>query len=169
MSVPADLLEQAEHLLKREPRRPRQVSLRRAVSASYYALFHLLVDEASRLMVPGVRREPIRDAYRRTFNHAEMAAAARNFSGGTFPDVLAQARGTRALAPDLLLVARALVELQQARHTADYNLRVRLTRTQARLSVTLARQGMRAWRRVRGSSDADLFLVALASFKRMRP
>ena len=32
----------------KEPRRPKQASLRRAVSAACYALFHLLVDDAER-------------------------------------------------------------------------------------------------------------------------
>ena len=46
MSLQQDLLRQARHLATKEPRRPSQASLRRAVSAAYYALFHLLVDEA---------------------------------------------------------------------------------------------------------------------------
>lgn len=43
MSWIADgLLEQAEHLLDVDPRKPKQASLRRAMSAAYYSLFHLL-------------------------------------------------------------------------------------------------------------------------------
>ena len=49
MSLHDDLLVRAEHLIHKEPRRPRQASLKRAVSTSYYALFHLLVSEASHL------------------------------------------------------------------------------------------------------------------------
>lgn len=45
MGLPEDLLEQAGHLARRERKRPRQASLRRAVSAAYYALFHLLTSE----------------------------------------------------------------------------------------------------------------------------
>ena len=48
MSLHGDLLDQASRLAVQEPRRPRQASLRRAVSAAYYALFHLLVDAATR-------------------------------------------------------------------------------------------------------------------------
>ena len=43
MTVHDDLLAQALHLASKEPRRPRQASLRRSVSASYYAVYHLLV------------------------------------------------------------------------------------------------------------------------------
>ena len=47
MSLHADLLKQARHLSTKEPSRPSQASLRRAISAAYYALFHRLVDEAT--------------------------------------------------------------------------------------------------------------------------
>jgi len=39
MSLHADLLDQAEHLAQLDQRRPKQASLRRAVSSAYYALF----------------------------------------------------------------------------------------------------------------------------------
>jgi hypothetical protein len=48
MSFPNDLLEQARHLANREPKRPKQASLRRAVSTAYYALFHLLGIETAK-------------------------------------------------------------------------------------------------------------------------
>ena len=43
MTLASDLLAQAKHLAGRERGRPRQASLRRAASAAYYALFHLLL------------------------------------------------------------------------------------------------------------------------------
>lgn len=60
MSLHRDLLNQARQLATHEPRRPRQASLRRAVSAAYYALFHLLVDAASREIVAGQGRDVLR-------------------------------------------------------------------------------------------------------------
>ena len=57
MSLPRDLLAQATLLATKEPRRPRQASLRRSVSASHYALFHLLVDTAARRLVSGNDRQ----------------------------------------------------------------------------------------------------------------
>jgi hypothetical protein len=53
MSLPDDLLEQAGHLASRERTKPKQASLRRAISVSYYAVFHLLVDDATKLILPG--------------------------------------------------------------------------------------------------------------------
>jgi hypothetical protein len=46
MAFADDLPEQAYHLGRRERKNPIQASLRRAVSTAYYALFHLLIDEA---------------------------------------------------------------------------------------------------------------------------
>lgn len=46
MSFADDLLTQAYHLANKERKNPKQASLRRAVSTAYYALFHLLIDEA---------------------------------------------------------------------------------------------------------------------------
>jgi hypothetical protein len=37
-----DLLELAEHLARREAKRPKQTSLGGAISAAYYAVFHAL-------------------------------------------------------------------------------------------------------------------------------
>ena len=46
VSLPRDLLAQARLLATKESSRPKQASLRHAISAAYYALFHLLVTDA---------------------------------------------------------------------------------------------------------------------------
>src|SRR5208282_4642032 len=77
MPLANDLLEQAYHLAKREPKRPRQASLRRAVSSSYYALFHLLVSEATR----NWKQAHQRPALGRYFEHGKMANASNKQKG----------------------------------------------------------------------------------------
>ena len=47
MAYANDLLELAQHLAKLDSENPRQACLRRAVSTAYYALFHLLIAEAT--------------------------------------------------------------------------------------------------------------------------
>jgi len=47
MGLAEDLLRQADHLATYEGLNPSQASLRRAVSTAYYALFHLLIEEAA--------------------------------------------------------------------------------------------------------------------------
>src|SRR5271154_1505744 len=71
MGLHDDLLDQAEQLATREPKRPKQASLRRAVSTSYYALFHLLISEATL----NWRQSSQRAALGRYFQHGSMAKA----------------------------------------------------------------------------------------------
>jgi uncharacterized protein (UPF0332 family) len=68
MAFAQDLLDQAYHLANLESGDPKQASLRRAVSTAYYALFHLLVDEAVGNW--GVSRH--RSILARTFDHGKM-------------------------------------------------------------------------------------------------
>jgi len=72
MSLPNELLAQARHLATKEPRRPRDASLRRSVSAAYYALFHLLTAEASRFLVSGTDRGGLQSLLARGFAHSEI-------------------------------------------------------------------------------------------------
>lgn len=60
MAFAADLLDQAQHLAQREPKRPKLASLRRSISTAYYALVHLLIAEATL----NWKREPLRPFWR---------------------------------------------------------------------------------------------------------
>ena len=72
MSLPRDRLAQAKLLATKEKSRPKQASLRRSVSAAYYALFHLLVDAAAGRLVSGADRQPLRECLSRAFDHGVM-------------------------------------------------------------------------------------------------
>ena len=63
-----DLLEQSRHLANRERKKPKQASLRRAVSTAYYALFHLLASEAAK----NWKRPAERNTVARMFDHGPM-------------------------------------------------------------------------------------------------
>lgn len=77
MSLHDDLLKQAEQLAIADPRKPRQASLRRAVSAAYYALFHKLVDQGTVFLVSRRRRSALRACLARAFAHATMRQVAQ--------------------------------------------------------------------------------------------
>jgi len=77
MPFPAHWLEQAKHLANREKKRPRQASLRRAVSTAYYALFHLLVHEATL----NWRRFEQGALLARFFEHGKMKSACQKSRG----------------------------------------------------------------------------------------
>jgi uncharacterized protein (UPF0332 family) len=167
MAFHHDLLEQAEHLAAKERKKPKQASLRRAVSATYYALFHLLVDEAVRRFVKGPGSRSLRNVLRRAFDHAEMRSISKAFSGGTLPQALAYASGG-PIPPDLKRTADAFVGLQEARHEADYDLSRRFARAEVQDLIADTREAMRRWNAVRDSEAARLYLAALLTGERLR-
>ena len=118
MSYSSDLLAQAKHLAEKEPKRPKQASLKRAVSAAYYTLFHFLVSEAALYMVKGAGASDIRPIFQRAFAHGHMKSVAKAFAGGTLSDRWKILVGHPVL-PELHDVAVAFVELQEARHEAE--------------------------------------------------
>ncbi|MDE0202158.1 MAG: hypothetical protein OXK73_06970 [Rhodospirillaceae bacterium] len=168
MSLHVDLLRQARQLAVKEPRRPLQASLRRAISASYYALFHLLVDEATKRMLRGHDRAALRRCLARAFGHAAMRQVAQQFSDDNVSRKLAPGLNGQTLQPELVRVASALVEIQEARHQADYDLARRFTRREALDLVGQAELAFVDWNGVRGSIQADTFLTGLLAFGNMR-
>lgn len=160
MAFHDDLLVQAARLARHEPMRPRQASLRRAISSAYYALFHLLTGAAASLVTPR-SLQGLDLSVRRTFEHAAMKDLCKGFAAGNVPVPL-QTHVANQLDPDLRLVADAFIELQQARHQADYDLGRPQTRSEALRLVQVAQDAFAGWARVRTSKDARVFLVALA-------
>ena len=146
-----DLLEQARHLANREPQRPRQASLRRAVSTTYYSLFHLLITASvSHWRIPRQRT-----ILARHFNHKTMS--------GTCTRVLKMQKG-QAVAPhvqQLRNVAKAFKELQQHRHDADYDNSKNWTRTQVIQLIDLAQAAFDDWRLISDQQIAQDFLLEL--------
>ena len=105
MSLHADLIAQARHLCQKEPRRPKQASLRRAVSAAYYGLFHCPVSSAAASFLSH-RHRALRPPLMRVFKHREMAEACqRLLKLKAQPAAMAPFVGGAALSPDLETVA----------------------------------------------------------------
>jgi len=168
VSLHSELLKQARFLARKEPKKPTQASLRRTVSASYYALFHLLVDEATRLMLSGTERGPLRDSLARAFHHSSMKQTAVEFTKRRMSPKLSSGFNRHAVPQPLIDVASAFVQLQEARHDADYNRTLRFTRREAVDLVDLAGQAFRDWNDVRGSLHADTFLTGLLAYRYMQ-
>ena len=161
MTLHNDLIEQAHHLALRDGTRPRQASLRRAVSAAYYALFHFLLDQGGRLMfpknLPNLRLRAIR-----SFNHGEMRKVCERFAKSTGIKDLT----TNPLEIDLIDIATIFVDLQEARHRADYDLTENFGRVQVLGYVNQARQAVTKWTAVKEFPNARVFLVALSLHNR---
>ena len=168
MSLHSDLLAQARYLARKERKRPRQASLRRAVSASYYAVFHMLIAEATRLMISGSDRDALRHCLARAYAHRNMRQVAQQFAGGGVSPKLLPGLDGQPLQPRLVAVAATFVDLQQARHEADYDIARRFTRREVLGLVDQANQEFADWSHLRRTAQADTFLTGLLAFGNMR-
>ena len=114
MSLPLHLLDQARLLATRRGN-ARSADLKRATSALYYAVFHLLAERCANALVGKRRRHS--DAWQRAYRALDHGKAKQEFrrllSGG---EDRAQI-GVKAL----LELALLFVELQELRHEADYD------------------------------------------------
>lgn len=104
-----DLLEAARGMTELSARRPTQVSLRRAVSTAYYAMFHCLASAAANVLV-GRGRSPAWHRVYRALEHGMARSACEN------------KRALEALPPEVRGFADTFVMLQKARQRADYAL-----------------------------------------------
>jgi len=160
----SDLLAQAKHLATNEPKRPKQASLRRAVSAAYYALFHFLISEAALYMVKGAGHMEMRPVFQRAFVHSHMKRVAMKFANNELSARWKGAAGQQ-ISQDLRDVARAFGQLQEARHEADYNLSRQFSRGNVNDLIEMSEKAMEAWRTIRDSAEAHAFLIALLVYE----
>jgi hypothetical protein len=128
----------------------------------------LLVDEATSRFVTGADRTALRHVLGRAFAHAAMKDAADGFARGTVSGKLLPALAGASLQPELISVAAAFVELQQARHEADYDTARRFTRQECLDLVDQAEKAFAHWKTARQTLQADTFLVALLALRQMR-
>lgn len=104
-----NLLEIAVHLAQREGGRPKTVSLRRAVSSAYYALFHALAWLCAARLVGERKGWALLSPIYRSLDHRRTL------------DVLKPNAPENRDDPHLKIVSFAFRVLQDARHNADYN------------------------------------------------
>jgi uncharacterized protein (UPF0332 family) len=169
MSLHDDLRKQAWHLARREPRKPTQASLRRAISAAYFALFHLLIDEATGTMFGrGRQQRGFRHVLARGFTHESMVAACKSFGGGTLPQQVRNTSGLNRIPGDLQYVAETFVTLQDERHRADYNLAAPFQRSEVLALLAQLDMAFEAWSRIRNEDASRLFLMSLPLWKQLQ-
>jgi hypothetical protein len=141
---PGNLLAQARHLATKDVGTPEQASLRRAVSTAYYALFHLLVGEASAMLAAGDSK--LQQLVARAFEHGDMQKACSTFaSSGPLPAVIDAHYGSVVVPLELKAVAQSFADLQGARHDADYATHRGWTRTEALTEVERAERAFESW------------------------
>jgi len=167
MRLPEGLLEQAQHLARREPKRPKQASLRRAISTAYYALFHLLISEA----ILSWKRVEDRDDLARMFEHTNMktvCANKRDELNGEFKKIKKTASPAHELTvkKHLHLVAETFVQMHQQRENADYDYSTAWARTDVVAKVATVDAAFKSWKAIRKEDIAQAFLFTLLQKKR---
>lgn len=159
MAFPEDLLEQAQHLARREPKRPKQASLRRAVSTAYYALFHLLITEAAR----NWKRAAQRHSLGRAFDHGPMKKACekKRREMKIYIDTKPAPCPRLTLSQHLHGVTDTFIQLQQQRHTADYDSSKQWSRSEVSIHITAVEAAFQSWKAIREDDAAQDYLVTL--------
>lgn len=176
MSLSHEFLDLAARLVALDPRRPRVITLRRAVSAAYYGVFHRLVGDviASTLgSTPPVPSDnpdnPVRlridHRVSRWFTHTRMKTVSGWFLRPASAPQPIQTMLTlgrdRFVPPALELLAEYLIDLQQARHAADYDPAGRLTRTEANQIVDKATRAFELCDQLAGHAMYRFYLLLL--------
>ena len=133
--------------------------MRRAVSTAYYALFHLLISEA----VANWHRTSLRTALGRAFDHNIMKAASNRLKDKQQFPFNGEDRG---VVEALRVVAKTFSQLQEKRHTADYDNTTFWTRTEALAQVKSAEEAFSKWKPIRNEQIAQAYLVPLIVKKR---
>ena len=91
--------------------RPREVNLRRAVSTTYYALFHCLADCCANMLAGSVQANRSHPAWRQTYRALQHTTARNRCRRGAI----------NRFPADIRNFAKLFVSMQVKRHRADYD------------------------------------------------
>ena len=139
---------------------PKQASLRRAISAAYYSLFHLLIDDGARRITANPSLQPY---VARSFQHTAVKDAANK--------VIAQSMKTppwpaplftASIEPELIRVCNTFVDLQSLRHSADYNTAISFKCAEVVVAISRAQAAHQDWALLNSSDNATVFLLQSA-------
>jgi hypothetical protein len=152
--TPRDLLNSALDLVEASSGRPRQANLRRAISATYYALFHCLAECGADLLVGKSKAARSEPAWERAYRALEHGAARGACTA------LAAMKSVPKPVEDF---ANRFVELQTKRHRADYSPAYRFYKRAVLKDIANASLVIAAFQRE--SAKQRRALVAYALFK----
>lgn len=160
------LFDQAGELLTLFPgRKPRQTEIRRAISAAYYGLYHFVLKQAADEFV-GARygtQSPPAPVYvlaYRSASHTWLHSLCADVAKLNVPDRLKVYLNGGSFGSDLRKFASGLADLQEKRHTADYDPSTSLNRTQALSAIASARSAIGLFQAV-PLAERRLFLALL--------
>ena len=140
------------------------VDLRRAISASYYALFHHLSEAAVRQIAPQVAPTTANRIHR-WLDHTEIKRICTEFAATQLRSPLREMLGDVA-SEDMQTIATSFRQLQEARHKADYDLNFHPDWAQTRQYIIMAGHAIDAWDRVSLTPEGNIFVLSLLLWKK---
>ena len=159
---PDHLFEQADKLIAPPAAGPpRQVDLRRAISAAYYGIFHATLAAAADEFVGKTKRStvPYSLVYR-SVDHRSLRDLCLELRKPNLPTRYLRFEPSNGFGPNIKAFAAALVDLQEKRHAADYDPAIRVRSSDALLAVGTARTALRRFQRA-SSTRRKAFLSLL--------
>jgi uncharacterized protein (UPF0332 family) len=158
---PDHLFDQADALATSTGGRPRQVDIRRAISASYYGLFHAAVTAAADLAIGQNTRAEVRYglAYR-SIEHNRLREVCADLQKQSLPDKYKRYIPPGGFGADIKAFATAVVESQEKRHIADYDPTTQVRQSDAILLIGTARAALQRFQNA-NAVERNLFLTLL--------
>lgn len=167
MSVinPSHLLDQAKNLIAPPaPGAPRQVDLRRAISAAYYGVFHAIMAAAAAQFIGATKGStPEYGLVYRSIGHRQLKDLCSDLKKPSLPQKLIAYVPPGGFGSDIVSLASAVVELQEKRHTADYDPLVKIRLADAALAVRTAESALVRFTALQ--ADSRLAFLGLLVFK----
>jgi len=163
MPLAEELLEHARFLANLEASTTSQANIRRAISAAYYAVFHLLAAEVAAQVSPD-SPAGLRERTQRALDHMQMVKVAKAFSqvGATrvkdLPDDIVL---PNPVSKELAAIGNRFRLLQDERHVADYDVSRHFDPIAGLNQVQEAEAVFKDWEIEKNSSNARVFLASL--------
>jgi hypothetical protein len=164
---PAHLFDQADGLAGSGVGRPRQVDIRRAISASYYGLFHAVTTAAADQVIgQNNRSQPRYGLVYRSIDHNRLRELCKDVQKLTLPEKYRRYAPQGGFGADIRTFAIAVVELQEKRHTADYDPMAQMKQSDAIVSTGTARAALTRFQSA--NSDERMIFLTLLLFEPRR-
>jgi uncharacterized protein (UPF0332 family) len=145
---PEHLFEQAEKLITPQAGRPRQVGIRRSISAAYYAIFHATITAAADKFVGVSNRGNSRyGLVYRSVSHVWLRDLCKEVQKQTLPNKFRSFVPNTGFGRNIVAFAEMAVELQEKRHSADYDVMIRINRSDAVVAIATARAALKRFQK----------------------
>jgi hypothetical protein len=159
---PDHLFEQANRLITIQAGPPRQVDIRRAISAAYYAMFHATITAAVDQFIGAANRNESRyGLVYRSVNHAWFRDLCQDVQKTILSNKFRPYAPSGGFDANITAFAKAVVELQEKRHAADYDVMIRMNKSDAILAINTAKAALRRFGRANNGGRVAYLSVLL--------